>query len=731
MKSLRAKPLAGTLLLALLILATGAPVRANDPAFPFARRQNVPPWPQNLTWLNSAGPVELHDLRGRFVLLDFWTYCCINCMHILPELHKLEQAWPKNLVVIGVHSAKFSTEQQTPDILAAVERYKIEHPVINDARHELWDAFGVQAWPTLVLIDPEGSVVWSTSGEVTFEQLDKVLHAAMPYYRQRHLLDETPLRFDMQRRAEPATPLRFPGKIAADEASGRLFIADSNHNRIVVARFDGTLLAVIGSGAAGQKDGDFATAEFKQPQGMALHGDDLYVADTENHEIRRIDLAARKVTTIVDHGYVVPAGRQARNLSASPRAKVTKGEGQRYRVPLSSPWDVLVHGDELFIAMAGCHQIWKMKLDGSAIGPYAGNGREDIVDGPLLPKREKGDSPLLPTQKGTVPFFPPASFAQPSGLASDGAWLYVADSEGSSIRAVPFDGRLNVMTIVGTARLPTARLFTFGDVDGPPAVARLQHPLGVACYDGNIYVADTYNGKIRVVDPHRGSVRTLAVREKRLEKGDSPHLSEAGHRAQLGRGPFRQMGTVPFFEPGGLAAAVGKLFVADTNNQRIRVIDLKTAEVSTLTITGLRPPEPPAATAKVPRGGEKLPLTVVRAEHGQLRLRVELELPDGYELNPLAPLEYTVDAAGPTAGPVAREALGKTVRIDKPRAQFEIVLPVKATAGRDTLHVAVDYYYCREGAEGICKVGSAAWTVPLEFSATAKQDVARLRYRAK
>ena len=240
-----------------------------------------------------------------------------------------------------------------------------------------------------------------------------------------------------------ATPLRYPGKILADEASGRLFIADSNHNRIVVAQLDGTLVDVIGSGAAGAKDGDFATAEFNQPQGMALHGDVLFVADTENHEIRRVDLAAEDVATVAG------TGKQARGSTVARRS-IPK------HTALSSPWDLLVHGDDLYIAMAGCHQIWKMKLDGTVIGPYAGNGSEDIVDGPLLP--------VSTLQPGC------ASFAQPSGLTSDGTWLYVADSEGSSIRAVPLNPRREVRTVVGTSRLLANRLFTFGDVDGAAAV---------------------------------------------------------------------------------------------------------------------------------------------------------------------------------------------------------------------------------------------------------------------
>jgi DNA-binding beta-propeller fold protein YncE len=216
------------------------------------------------------------------------------------------------------------------------------------------------------------------------------------------------------------------------------------------------------------------------------------------------------------------------------------------------------HGDSLFIAMAGFHQIWKMRLDGSAIGPYAGNGREDIVDGPLLPR-----------QAYEVGF---ASFAQPSGLCADGAWLYVADSEGSSIRAVPVGPRKEVRTLVGTAQLPSARLFTFGDVDGPASQVRLQHPLGVAFYDGRLYVADTYNNKIKAIDPATGATRTLAGTGK-PGKSDDP---------------------AAFDEPAGLSAAAGRLYVADTDNHMIRVIDLKTGKVATLHITGL---EPPRATA--------------------------------------------------------------------------------------------------------------------------------------
>ena len=661
------------------------------PESPFRQRQKVPPFPAGLQWINTAGPIELGDLRGKFVLLDFWTYCCINCMHVLPELKKVERAYPENLVVIGVHSAKFETEREAENIREAVLRYQIEHPVVNDPEHRLWNRFGVEAWPTLILIDPEGYAVWGASGETTFERIDAVLKKAIPYYRKQGLLDPTPLRFDLEAHRAADAPLRFPGKVLADEAGGRLFVADSNHNRIVVARLDGTLVETIGSGATGRADGDFAAARFNQPQGMALRGEELFVADTENHLIRKVDLAAKRVTTVAGLGH------QARQPLAPGKT------AHPLKIALNSPWDLWVRGDDLFVAMAGSHQIWRMRLDKPAIGPYAGNGREDIVDGPLLPRQ--------PYQPGF------SSFAQPSGLAGDGTRLFVADSEGSSIRAVPLQPRGDVKTLVGTSHLPAARLFTFGDVDGPAGTARLQHPLGVVWHQGRLYVADTYNSKIKVVDPRTGATQTLAGTGK----------------------PGRTDKPAQFNEPAGITAAADKLFVADTNNHLIRVVHLSDKSVSTLAIAGLQPPKPPAEPApfRVPAGAveEQLKPVAVRPASGSIRLSVTLQLAEGFKINPSAPMSYRVESAGangpPKPGPIRRDALGKSTRLAKPADTFEIALPVESATGEDTLRVAVNYFYCREGAEGICKMGSVVWTIPLRLSAEATTSVVPLAHRAR
>lgn len=519
---------------------------------PFPRRVAAPSLDGGKAWLNTPRPIALADLRGKFVMLDFWTFCCINCMHVLPELKQLERAYPNELVVIGVHSAKFEGEQDSRNIEEAVRRYEIEHPVVNDAELEIWNRFGIRSWPTLVLIDPAGEAVWVGSGEHKFADLKALLERGLPYYRRHGLLDTTP--FGLIKKIQPpSTPLRFPGKVLADEAGSRLFIADSNHHRIVVSDLAGRLQMVIGSGSVGRADGAFGESNFSHPQGMALAGDDLYIADTENHLLRKADLVTGQVTTIAgtgEQGTGWPGWRNGQLPSANQRFV-----GSPKTTPINSPWALWVQGSDLYIAMAGAHQIWRMPLDGHEIGPYAGNGRENVVDGPLLPP--------VPYGLGY------ASFAQPSGLTSNGSLLFVADSEGSAIRAASFDPDGRADTLFGVP----GSLFDFGDDDGQGAVVRLQHPLGVEFYDGRLYVADTYNNKIKVVDAAARTCQTLAGTGKAGNED-----AEDGRQAA-------------FNEPAGITAAAGKLYVADTNNHAIRVVELSPPHrVATLEMAGsLRP----------------------------------------------------------------------------------------------------------------------------------------------
>lgn len=498
------------------------------------RKVRAPELDGGAGWLNTAGPLRLKDLRGKFVLLDFWTFCCINCLHTLPDLAKLEKKYGNQLVVIGVHSAKFDNEKDSDNIRKAVLRYEISHPVVNDSKMEIWRRYlgGSGSWPTLVLIDPEGNAVWIDSGEGHYKTLDGLLTRLIKVHRRKKTLNEKPIKFELARFRETGhSPLFFPGKVLADAAGNRLFIADSTHHRIVITDLTGKKIAIAGSGKPGKADGPFAGASFDDPQGLALKGHTLYVADRRNHLIRALDLTKQTVRTVAG------TGEHAEDRVVSGKAR---------QVALNSPWDLLVQGDDLFIAQAGFHQIWKLDLAKDELSVYAGRGLERVVDGPLAR----------------------ACFAQPSGLASDGKKMYVADSEGSVIRALPLNGKGEVTTVTGEEWGPD--LFRFGDVDGVGEKIRLQHALGVVWAEGKLYVADTYNSKIKVFDPDKRSCQTLLGGEK------------GGWLA----GPL-------FNEPAGLAYARGKLYVADTNAHRIRVIDLKTKKVSTLTLQGVEAPKLP------------------------------------------------------------------------------------------------------------------------------------------
>jgi thiol-disulfide isomerase/thioredoxin/sugar lactone lactonase YvrE len=499
-------------------------------------RIKAPELDGGVAWLNTAGPIRLKDLRGKIVVLDFWTLCCINCIHTLPDLAKLEKKYANELVVIGVHSAKFKNEKETESIRKAILRYEISHPVVNDAKMKIWEAYQVQSWPTLYLIDPEGYVVAGGSGEGLREGLDQAIAKQIRIHKAKKTLDLKPRRFELARFHEKGdSPLFFPGKIVADAKGKRLFIADSTHHRIVITDLTGKKIAIAGVGQPGKKDGKFYEASFDDPQGMALKNETLYVADRKNHLIRALDLKAGTVRTVAGTG---EQGDDRR-----------KG-GPATRVGLNSPWDLLLTGDTLYIAMAGHHQIWTLDLAQETLAPYAGVGLERIVDGP----------------------FGRSCFAQPSGLATDGKVLFVADSEGSVIRSVGLAGKGQVKRLVGPDCAPAgANLFMYGDKDGASDDVRLQHALGVVFLQGKLYVADTYNSKIKVIDPTKRTCTTLL----------------GGERDGWLAGPL-------FNEPAGLACAGGKMYVADTNAHRIRVIDLKTMAVGTLKLQGVEAPKSPA-----------------------------------------------------------------------------------------------------------------------------------------
>ncbi|MDF5714056.1 MAG: thioredoxin-like domain-containing protein [Rhizonema sp. NSF051] len=494
-------------------------------------RVRAPELPQDFPWLNTDTPLSLKQLKGRVIILDFWTYCCINCLHILPDLKYLEQKYKDSLTIIGVHSAKFDNEKETENIRQAILRYDIEHPILVDKGFEVWQQYAVRAWPTLVVIDPKSYVISSLAGEGHCHVLDELIQQLIHQHRQQGTINFQELNYSLEKQRQPLiTPLAFPSKVLA--VKERLFIADSGHHRLIISNLEGEIIHLIGTGKSGLIDGNFQEAQFFTPQGMAFDEENeiLYVADTDNHVLRRVDLMHQVVETIAG------TGKQSRNVHPH------SGCGQQ--TALSSPWDLQKLGNTLLIAMAGSHQIWQMELESSIIRTYAGIGAEACIDGALSE----------------------SAFAQPSGITTDGKELYIADSEVSSIRGVTLVEPQQVRTVCGSGDL-----FGFDDVDGQGDDVRLQHCLGVEYAQNYLWVADTYNHKIKRVDPHTGDCQTVLGSSAGLQDG----------KAKNSR----------FCEPSGLSIINSHLYIADTNNHAIRHVNLDTLSVTTLKFPGLCAPD--------------------------------------------------------------------------------------------------------------------------------------------
>ncbi|MCI0712316.1 MAG: redoxin domain-containing protein [Chloroflexi bacterium] len=670
-------------LLVLALVAGLASLFANDfnltnaqgDDFTYAGETDAPDFPGDLDWLNVSEPLTMDELEGKIVLLDFWTYGCINCMHTIPDFQRLEAEFGDDLVVIGVHSAKFATEGETDNIREVVQRYGVTHPVVNDNDFAIWRTYGVRAWPTQVLIDPNGKVVGGRSGEGVYELFQPILDTMVAEYAAAGLIDSTRLaKLAPEVTEREQVMLNYPGKVFADVEGNRLIVSDSSNHRIVVSSLDTfDNIQVIGTGQPGFVDGAADVAQFNMPQGLALSGDTLFVADTANHAIRAVDLTTGEVTTAAG------TGEQANTY---PPVGGTAPD-----VALSSPWDLVFYDGALYIAMAGPHQLWKLDLATNDIGPYAGNAREDIIDGPLAD----------------------AQLAQPSGIATNGEVLYFADSEVSAIRSADLDPNGDVETIVGTG------LFEFGDVDGQGDEVRLQHALGVTVSpDGLLYVADTYNSKIKLIDPvERTSVTFAGTGDETLVDGE---VTEAA-----------------FFEPGGLHYADGKIYVADTNNHAIRIIDLDTNTVSTveyadpmvLVVERSVPADDDVASNESGLDDDAVtftdanenvitfPMTTVQAGEGDIVF--DIQIPEGYKLNDAAP--FTVF-----------NPEDEHVTVDEDFLVYQEVLPelpvrIPATfsTGQTEFSTDVTIYWCEGVNYTLCFVENVTFTVPVLVADTASE----------
>ncbi len=500
-----------------------------DPA-PYAGVVRAPSLPADTVWIGSPA-IRIADLRGKVVLLDFWTSGCINCIHILPNLHRLQLAFPDQLQIIGVHTPKFPAERDSERLALTIERLGIHHPVVSDPDYAIWQSFAVDAWPTLVFIDPLGQVIARHSGEFDYDRVHDFIAQLLgdpitpppPVI----LSEAKDLARRASRAARESSPLSFPGKLIIDPIRNRLLIADTGNHRVVITTLDGGIETVIGSGEPGETDGTFDTVTFTSPQGLALSPDSqsIIVADAGNHLLRQIDLEAQQVKTI--------AGTGRRGLPATG--------GSARDVSIASPWDVIWFEGRYLVAMAGLHQIWEYDPNTERLDIVAGTGVESIHDDLLLQ----------------------ATFAQPMGLTALERTVYVADAESSAVRALDFDtGRVK--------RLLGRGLFHFGDLDAIGDSVRLQHPQGIVAAeeDGQsvLYLADTFNNKIKRIDPIRREAVTIAG------TGEQGSLDGDALDAE-------------FREPSGLALAGRTLYIADTHNHAVRTLDLDQCRLGTLQLT--------------------------------------------------------------------------------------------------------------------------------------------------
>jgi hypothetical protein len=571
-------------------------------------------------------------------------------MHNVAQLRRLRERFPNDLVIIGVHSAKFPSEGITGNIREAAHRYGIEHPVLNDNRFLIWNAYAVRAWPTIILINPTGKIVETEPGEIDADDWIPRIEAILSDFEKQGLLNHAPLSFQSGESFMPRSLLSYPSRVITAPGD-RLFVADTGNHRILELHLlpsgdAAEIVRAFGSGKPGLQDGALQKAEFHHPRGIYLFNDDLYVADTGNHAIRKINLTTGEINTI--------AGTGEKGNSRS----YNKPEGP---LPLRSPWAVLVlpGGQEqpiVFIAMAGTHQIWAL-LEGARLGIFAGTGQEALVDGPTAE----------------------ASFNQPSDLAYGLGHLFVADPEASAIRAITLNRDLKVFTLVGQG------LFEFGDIDGEGATVRLQHPTGVAFTEkpgivgeeasGVLYIADSYNNKVKTLDPFTGRVETLIGTGT---PGDKDGLFD---KASL-------------YEPEGLAVYGEWLYIADTNNHLIRIADLREHTLGTLALQGMD-----RLTEALSYAQEYMLLGPVSLAPCQASITLDIQLPPGYKLNPDSPviIRFLQDSTSK----IIRFPAGEPVIIEadvcqEPELVFDLTL-----------------YYCQVEDARLCLIHDRRVTLPM------------------
>jgi thioredoxin-related protein len=439
-----------------------------------ASKSRAPEFSTGLEWFNVDRPVRLADQAGRVVLLVFGAWSSVYCQRVLQDLQVLGRKYRDELVIISVNTPRYAAERKRSHVLKAINKYRIRHPVVHDPEKQLWNMYGIKAWPTQVLVDREGMLLGSMSGDGKLAQLDLVIKYQIEKTASPNPVKKMPC--TTRCALEAPAVLSFPSRIIA--SNDRLYVADSGHNRILVLSSRGDVLRQYGSEAAGFIDGNGSDAAFNNPQGMTLAGDFLYVADERNHAIRRIHTVTDDVDTIAGTGKV---GMPVLDAYAAP-----------VDVSLNSPSDVVFRDSKLYIAMSGLHQIWCHSLVANTLRLFSGSGKEGLLDGPATT----------------------AAYSQPSGLALLFNRLYCVDAGASAVREVDIETGA-VRTIVGKG------LFDYGDNDGTGKTARLQCPLDIQADQEHrmLWIADTYNNKIKRIGINSEFVSSVAVEHGLDEPG--------------------------------------------------------------------------------------------------------------------------------------------------------------------------------------------------------------------
>ncbi len=632
-----------------------------------APEARAPELPEQLTWLNCQGPLGQEALRGKVILLDFWSYASVESQFVAPQLRALARKHPRELIVIGVHQAGGERPPETDAVRRAIARLEIEHPVVIDHESRVSKLFGVRGAPVFIIIDPRSRVrarsVWTDAFEAVDRKVAELI-AEAEYEGTLSRLPVAGIRVDADRASgRAASGLLFPGAVLADAEGGRLFVADSGHHRIIEADLEtGVARRVIGMGQAGLVDGRLDRVRFRNPRGLALEGDRLYAADAGNHVLREVDLRHEFVRTVAGTG------------ERSTRKTTTGARRPGRLTALDFPWGLALAGETLYFTVAGSHQIWRCDLETDEVSLHAGTGSAGAADGPHLQ----------------------ATLIEPRGIATDGRRLYFTDRSTSSVRAAGLGSDGEVETLGGAVHPEGA-----GAVLIEPL---FRSPLGIVWRQGFLYVVGACDSAVCSLDLRSGDYRRLMPVSEKAET--APNLWEAAD----------------------ISAGGDYLYVADTNNHRVLRLRAGDGVVTDwgLTLPSFVESSLGALESSEPYTEEEdLRLPEVSLGEGSTYLHFDLRLPPGHRMNRAAPFEITANGDGEIV-----EVPGGTFQLRTGDPSFPVTIPLQLRTGAGALQIVLVLYYCEAPEDRLCYYQSLRLRVPIRVSPAGKPE-ARVRYQVQ